>query len=299
VRIDADKVRKIQKEEYLRAGSAIQGVYNILKFAVADKEDALKEIEMHYERIEADKKRALKATREASLLKYDFDGSAMDLGNMADDVWTNFLAGTSASFEAVKAAEKKAEDDRLKNERQGKIYQTRKEQLLPYSDHVNISLLDYEDNEEEFQAFLKEARENKSAYDKEQEEILLENELLKEEQKKAEKKRLAEQKKQDAIREKEEAIREAERKDADAKLQSEREAREKLERENNERIAREKKASDIKAAELKKAENAPDIDKLKDMSNYLLGSLGTFKSDGATAAIRKSIDIINSAIQEI
>ncbi len=39
IRVSADKARKAQKEEYLRAGNAIQGVFNILKFAVTDKEE--------------------------------------------------------------------------------------------------------------------------------------------------------------------------------------------------------------------------------------------------------------------
>ena len=113
VRIEADKVRKIQKEEYLRAGNAIQAVYNILKFAVAEKEDSLKETETYYERIEAEKAKTRQAEREAELLKYEVDGSKIDLGNMLDDVWRNFLIGTKTNYKAVKEAERKAEEDRL------------------------------------------------------------------------------------------------------------------------------------------------------------------------------------------
>ncbi len=117
VRIDADKARKEQKEEYLRAGNAIQGVYNILKFAVADKEEKLKNIETHYERIEAEKKARLQAERELELVKYDVDGSALALGAMNDLVWDNFLSGAKANHEAIVAAEKKAEEDRIEAER--------------------------------------------------------------------------------------------------------------------------------------------------------------------------------------
>ncbi len=117
VRIDADKVRKEQKEEYLRAGNAIQGVYNILKFAVADKEEKLKDIETHYERIEEEKKKRLQAERELELVKYDVDGSALALGAMNDLVWDNFLSGAKANHDAVIAAEKKAEEDRIEAER--------------------------------------------------------------------------------------------------------------------------------------------------------------------------------------
>ncbi len=119
VRIDADKVRKEQKEEYLRAGNAIQGVYNILKFAVADKEEKLKDIETHYERIEAEKKSRLQAERQAELLKYnaEFLIEFTDLCNMSEGVWINFLASAKAQHEALVAAEIKAESDRLEAER--------------------------------------------------------------------------------------------------------------------------------------------------------------------------------------
>lgn len=116
VRIDADKVRKVHKEEYLWAGNAIQGVYNILKFAVADKEEKLKDIETHYERIEVEKKKRLQAERQAELSKYDVDGSALTLGAMDDVVWSNYLTGVKANHEAVIAAEKKAEEEKIEAE---------------------------------------------------------------------------------------------------------------------------------------------------------------------------------------
>ena len=117
VRTDADKARKVHKEEYLRAGNAIQGVYNILKFAVADKEEKLKNIETHYERIEEENAKRLQVEREAELLKYDVDGGALALGDMDDVVWNNFLSGTKGNHEAVIAAEKKAEGERIAAER--------------------------------------------------------------------------------------------------------------------------------------------------------------------------------------
>ena len=125
IRIEADKVRKVQKDEYLRAGNAIQGVYNILKFAVTDKEDALKDVELYYERIEAQRLLELQLSREAELAKYEADGSAINLGAMDDQVWENFRAGTKANYEAIKAAEKKAEEDRVTREKEEKAEQAR------------------------------------------------------------------------------------------------------------------------------------------------------------------------------
>ena len=117
IRVNADKVRKIHKEEYLRAGNAIQGVYNILKFAVTDKEEKLKDIETHYERIEAEKAKRLQVERELEIAKYNVDGSTLFLGAMDDVVWINYLTGLKANHEAVIAAEKKAEEERVETER--------------------------------------------------------------------------------------------------------------------------------------------------------------------------------------
>lgn len=113
IRISADKARKEQKAEYLRAGNAIQGVYNILKYAVEEKEAALSDIEK-YEEIQAAKEKArLQSQREADLLPFEVDGSNTDLGSMPDDIWLNFLAGSKANYEARIEAERKAEEDRL------------------------------------------------------------------------------------------------------------------------------------------------------------------------------------------
>lgn len=117
VRIDADKVRKEEKAEFLRAGNAIQGVYNILKFAVTDKEEKLKEVENHYERIEQERIAKLQAERVEALAAFDVDGSMMDLGNMDDIVWSNLLTGSKANYEAKIEAERKAEAERLEAEK--------------------------------------------------------------------------------------------------------------------------------------------------------------------------------------
>jgi hypothetical protein len=125
IRIDADKARKEQKDEYLRAGNAIQGVYNILKFAVTDKEEKLKEIETYYERIEAEMIAKLQKERQLELIKYDADGEFIELGKMTDEVWKNYLSGVKMNYEAVKEAERKAEEDRIAKEKAEKAEQER------------------------------------------------------------------------------------------------------------------------------------------------------------------------------
>ena len=63
VRIRAEKARKAEKEEYLRAGKAIDGVASILKYAVVDKEKKLEKIEKHFETLEAERIEKLRQSR--------------------------------------------------------------------------------------------------------------------------------------------------------------------------------------------------------------------------------------------
>ncbi|KKK63177.1 hypothetical protein LCGC14_2996900, partial [marine sediment metagenome] len=79
VRIAAEKARKEQKEEYLRAGKAIDGVSNILKWAVTDKENKLKEIEDHFELQETRRLEKLQVERVGKLLKYVEDAEDRNL----------------------------------------------------------------------------------------------------------------------------------------------------------------------------------------------------------------------------
>ena len=70
IRIAGEKARVAQKEEYLRAGKAIDGVNNILKWAITDKENNLKEIEDHLEIIEKQRLADLQTKRVELLSPY-------------------------------------------------------------------------------------------------------------------------------------------------------------------------------------------------------------------------------------
>jgi len=59
LRIAADKTRKRLKDESLRVGNAVQGMYNILMLDVEPMEKKLLDDEQHIERLEAERKRQL------------------------------------------------------------------------------------------------------------------------------------------------------------------------------------------------------------------------------------------------
>ena len=117
VRIATEKTRKAQKEEYLRAGKAIDGVSNILKWAVAEKEDKLKEIENHFELLEKERVESVQAERVAALSQYVEDASERSLSGMENDVWEAYLTSKKKEFTDKIDAEKKAEEDRIAKEK--------------------------------------------------------------------------------------------------------------------------------------------------------------------------------------
>jgi len=117
VRIETEKIRKAEKEEYLRAGKAIDGVSNILKWAVTEKENRLKEIEDHFAIMERRRLEALQKERVEALSPYVEDAHERDLASMEDDVWNAYFAAKKKEYEDRIEAERKAEEERIAREK--------------------------------------------------------------------------------------------------------------------------------------------------------------------------------------
>ena len=116
VRTATAAIHKKAKAYYLAGGRFVDGWKNAQLFAAQEKEERLKEIEEHFERIEAEKKRELGEKREAQIAPYgDFEGT--DFSEMDEAVWTNFLSGAKSAYEQRIAAEKKAEEERIAAEK--------------------------------------------------------------------------------------------------------------------------------------------------------------------------------------
>jgi hypothetical protein len=116
VRTTTEKARKKEKEEYLRAGKAIDGVANLLKWAVTEKEEKLKDIEDYHARIEQEKKVKLQFERLELLKPFVGDDYHKELSSMDQDVFNAFLQTKKKDYEDLIAAEKKAEEDRIAKE---------------------------------------------------------------------------------------------------------------------------------------------------------------------------------------
>ena len=106
VRVKAEKIRKTQKAEILRAGKAIDGVNNILKFAVMKTEEELKEIEDFYKRQQEALVTKLIEQRLEQLSKYT-DDEYDDLGSMTVDGFKTLLVTVKTEYKAQKDLEKK------------------------------------------------------------------------------------------------------------------------------------------------------------------------------------------------
>ena len=117
IRIDAEKTRKGLKEDSLRRGKAIDGVYNVLEYAVAPVEARLLEMEEFAERAEAVRKAELKATREQLLKPFGVDVTFYRLDEMNEASFSQLLSNTKAAHQAAAEAALKAESDRIAREK--------------------------------------------------------------------------------------------------------------------------------------------------------------------------------------
>lgn len=114
IRIQADKTRKALKEDSLRYGKAVQGVYNVIEYLVVPIEKYLEEQEKFEEIQEQKIKAALKAKRDEEIQMYsEFIPFGLDLGEMSEENYNKLISGAKLQYEAKIQAEKRAEEERL------------------------------------------------------------------------------------------------------------------------------------------------------------------------------------------
>lgn len=284
IRIETEKVRKSQKEEYLRAGKAIDGVSNILQWAIGEKEGSLKEIENYFENQEKERLEKLQSERVELLSPYLPDAGEKDLSSMLPDVWDAYFAAKKKDYEDRIEAEKKAEQERIERER--KEAEEREKQRLE-----NIRLK-------------KEAEEREKAAEAERKK---QAEILAKQKDEAEKKQREIEEKARKEREESERILLAERKAAAEKLEKEIEQARKLAAELQAKKDAELKAK-MEAENLaKQALLAPDKTKLLGFAKVISGlQLPEVKSEESKRIITdtkilldKVVVFINSGIEKL
>ncbi len=127
IRVEAENVRKELKAESLRTGKAIDGVANVLKFLIVPLEEHLKTQEKFLE-VQEEKRKAELVQKRTSELSVYVDEEALsfyNLGEMSEEAFNNLLETSKKAFEAEQEAIKKAEADRIAEEKAEKKEQER------------------------------------------------------------------------------------------------------------------------------------------------------------------------------
>ena len=236
VRTGADEIHKITKSNLLIQTRAIDGLRNLVKFAVIDHENSLMEVEKHFERLETERLEKIRQKREAILLKFGDNPGIGDLATMSEEVWNHYISSVESTHKAKIEAEKKAEAERIAKEK----------------------------------AVIEEQKRIKA----ENEKLKKEAEIKRIADEKAEKERQRSAKIEADKRAKEEreriANQEKERKEHEVILKTEREAREKIENELKLKQEKERKEKEIELVrienenqEKRKLDLAPDKDRMK------------------------------------
>lgn len=118
IRVNADKTRKELKEDSLRYGKAVQGVYNVIEYLIAPIEKHLQEQEDFVAIAEAKRKAELKASREMELQPFaEFVPFGLNLGEMSEEDYAKTLNGAKLQSQAKIEAEQKAEAERIAKEK--------------------------------------------------------------------------------------------------------------------------------------------------------------------------------------
>lgn len=126
VRIEADKMRKVLKEDSLRYGKAVQSVYNIIEGVCSPLEEHLEKQEKFIEIQEQNRKDALRRERESQLRGFEqYIPYGSDLGVMTDLDFHNLVEFVNfkrkeqeeqAKLEQEKQRQAQIEQDRIKAE---------------------------------------------------------------------------------------------------------------------------------------------------------------------------------------
>lgn len=275
-RTGTDKIHKKIKAFYLQGGRFVDGLKNAQLMASQGMEEKLAAIENH-EAIEKQRKiDELQEKRAKSLRKFDLEVVPDTLGEMDKASWDNYFTGTKVNYEKRVAAEEKAEEERLRQEKIDRLTTSRKTEAAKYSDLIP----DYETikwgeiKDDVYQKLLQKASDAHKAKLEQEEKNKAELEKLKKEAEEREAKEAKEREAREAELKKEREAREA-------KLKKEREAREKAEMElkakREEEALREQKEKERIEAEL----NQDDAGKVKSLVGDLekLAQKYTFKSN--------------------
>lgn len=203
IRTGIDKIHKVEKDFYLQAGKFVDAIKNKLQQPIIQREDQLKQIEEHYDRIEKERLENLQRERADLLRPYSEKADELDLVSMDQEVFEAFLSARKATFEAEQKKLAEEEEQYKAIVLKQKLEIERKIEIGAYSPFIeNYSTIILSDlTEKEFKALLTSGKKSFEADQKEKEKIAKENEKLKKElEKKNEQERKVKEKEEAAAR---------------------------------------------------------------------------------------------------
>lgn len=123
IRVNANKTRKALKEDSLRYGKAVQGVYNVIEYLIAPIENHLQNQEDFVVLQEAKRKAELKASREMELLPLaEFVPPGLNFGEMSEEDYCKILNGAKLQLHArVKAEAERIEKEKAEAEERERV----------------------------------------------------------------------------------------------------------------------------------------------------------------------------------
>jgi len=180
IRTGYDRAIVSSKEKAQKEVNAHNELRRDVKEEVTKREDALRDKELHFEKIEEAKREKVRQERNTILEKYEAVYGMGDISLMTDDVWKHFINGVKAEFEAKKEAEKKAEAERIAKIEADRIEQERiskeNEQLKKEAEIERKRLLKIEKERKVKEEKERKIREEKQRKEREQFEAKLKKE---------------------------------------------------------------------------------------------------------------------------
>lgn len=124
-RIETEKARKTLKDQALVLGRKIDEAARLVMDPLSQMETELEAGEKLAERIEAERIATKTKARQEALRPFVADVTIYPLGMMSEEAWAQLLDGSRAAFEAKRAADIKAEQERIAAEQARRVEEER------------------------------------------------------------------------------------------------------------------------------------------------------------------------------
>ena len=195
VRTGTAEIHKKLKAFYLLGGRFVDGWKNAQLMASEGIEGKLMSIEKHYENLEIERAIKLQEKRAKELEKFEVDFIPGNLGEMQDELWSNYLTGTKTNYDAAKEQERVVEEARIQEEKENTLQRMRMIEISPLSEFIdNWNEIDLGKTEQAvYDGLFSDAKKKKADHVIKQEQIRKDNLRLQREAEQREEKRIADQ----------------------------------------------------------------------------------------------------------